>query len=178
MTIRFHFGNDLDLEFSRSNVEFAISQPKMIRLPWNKKQTYWLNSRHLMWPFGLNLAMTLTLSCQGQLCNLLYLSQKWCNCPQNEKRTYRLDTRPQMQPSILTLVMTLTLIFKVKFSQEWQGRLTLSVIHDHDCDLLETKLSCKDLPDSDQDNFRCRRAVDLSSCRKQVSRKFHLPSSL
>ena len=29
--------------FSRSNIEFAISQPKMVRLPWNKKQTYQLN---------------------------------------------------------------------------------------------------------------------------------------
>ena len=33
----FDFGHDLDLEFSRSNIEFAISQPKMVRLPRNKK---------------------------------------------------------------------------------------------------------------------------------------------
>ena len=46
--------------FSRSNMEFAISQPKMVRLPWNEKQTYPLNFRPQMWPLGLNLAMTLT----------------------------------------------------------------------------------------------------------------------
>ena len=41
MTIQFDLGHDLDLEFSRSNMEFAISQPKMVRLPQNEKQTYW-----------------------------------------------------------------------------------------------------------------------------------------
>ena len=37
MTIGFDFGHDLDLEFSRSNIEFAISQTKMVRLPQNEK---------------------------------------------------------------------------------------------------------------------------------------------
>ena len=58
---------DLDLDFSRSNMEFAISPPKMVRLPRNKKQTYRLNSRAQMWPSGLTLAMTLTLNFQGQI---------------------------------------------------------------------------------------------------------------
>ena len=31
MTIRFDLGHDLDLEFSRSNMKFAISQPKVVR---------------------------------------------------------------------------------------------------------------------------------------------------
>ena len=52
MTIGFDFGHDLDLQFSRSNIEFAISQPKMVRLPRNEKQTYRLNSRPQMWPMG------------------------------------------------------------------------------------------------------------------------------
>ena len=43
VTIVFDLGHDLDLEFSRSNMEFAISQPTMVRLPRNKKQTYRLN---------------------------------------------------------------------------------------------------------------------------------------
>ena len=42
------FRCDLDLDFSRSNMEFAISQPKMVRLPRNEKQTYRLNSRAQM----------------------------------------------------------------------------------------------------------------------------------
>ena len=60
MTIGFDFGHALDLEFSRSNIEFAISQPKMVRLPQNEKQTYRLNSRPQMWRMGLNLTITLT----------------------------------------------------------------------------------------------------------------------
>ena len=50
MTIGFDLGHDLDLEFSRSNMEFLISQPKVVRLPRNEKQTYRLNSRPQMWP--------------------------------------------------------------------------------------------------------------------------------
>ena len=76
-TIRFDLGHDLDLEFSRSNMEFAISQLKMVLLPQNKNQTYQLNSRPQMGPLGLTFAMTLTLNFQGQISNLLYLSQKW-----------------------------------------------------------------------------------------------------
>ena len=51
---------DLDLEFSRSNMEFPISWPKVVRLPRNEKQTYWLNPRPQMWPMGLTFAITLT----------------------------------------------------------------------------------------------------------------------
>ena len=60
MTIGFDLGHDLDLEFSRSNIEFAISQPKVVRLPRNEKQTYRLNSTPQMWPMGLTLTITLT----------------------------------------------------------------------------------------------------------------------
>ena len=67
VTSGFDLGHDLDLEFSRSNIEFAISQPKMVRLPRNEKQTYRLNSGAQMWPAGLTLAMTLTLNLQGQI---------------------------------------------------------------------------------------------------------------
>ena len=69
-------GFDLDLEFLRSNVEFAISQPKMVWLPRNEKQTYRLNLRAQMWPSDLTLAMTLTLNFQDQIWNLLFVSQK------------------------------------------------------------------------------------------------------
>ena len=81
-----HFRRDLDLEFSRSNMELAISQPKMVRLPRNKKQTHRLNSRLQMWPLGLTLAMTLTLNFQGQILNWLYLSQKWSNCQETKSK--------------------------------------------------------------------------------------------
>ena len=51
----------LTFEFSRSNLEFALSQPKMVQLPQNQKQIYRLNSMVQMWLLGLTLAMTLTV---------------------------------------------------------------------------------------------------------------------
>ena len=67
-------GHGLDLECLRSNMEFAISQPKMVWLPWNERQH---TNRPQMWPLGLTLAMALMLNCQDQIWNLLYLMTKW-----------------------------------------------------------------------------------------------------
>ena len=58
----------------------------MVPLPRNKKQTYRLNSMAQMWPSGLTLAMTLTLNFQGQIQNLLYLSQKWSDCHETKSK--------------------------------------------------------------------------------------------
>ena len=58
----------------------------MVRLPRNEKQTYRLNSRAHMLPSGLTLAMTLTLNFQGQIWNLLYLSQKWSDCHETKSK--------------------------------------------------------------------------------------------
>ena len=85
----------------------------MVRLPRNEKQTYWLNSRAQMWPSGLTLTITLTYIFQGQIWNLLYLSQKWSDC--HEMKSKHIDSRnsrAQMWPSDLTLTMTLTYIFQ------------------------------------------------------------------
>ena len=107
VTIGCDLGHDLDLEFWRSNIEFAIPLPKMVRLPQNEKQIYQLNSWPQMWPSDLTLAMTL----QGQIWNLLYLNQKWSDCQETKKQTYRLNSRPQMWPMGLTLAMTLIFEF-------------------------------------------------------------------
>ena len=77
VTIGFDLGHDIDLEFSRSNMEFAISQQNMVRLPRNEKQTYRLKFRPQMWLYSLTLAVSLTLNFQGKIRNLLYLNQKW-----------------------------------------------------------------------------------------------------
>ena len=61
----------------------------MVRLPRNKKQTCRLNTRPQMWPSGLTLAMTLTLNFQGQIWNLLYLSQKLSDC--HEMKSKHID---------------------------------------------------------------------------------------
>ena len=59
MSIRFDLGHDLDLEFSRSNMKFATSQPKVVRLPRNEKQTYQFEFEASNMIMGLTLAMTL-----------------------------------------------------------------------------------------------------------------------
>ena len=54
---------------------------KMDRLPRSGKQTYRLKIRPQIGPSVLTLAITLTLDCQGQIGNLLYLGHTWSNCP-------------------------------------------------------------------------------------------------
>ena len=146
VTIEFDLGHDLDLEFSRSNVEFAISLPKMVRLPRNEKQTYRLNPGTQMWPSNLTLAITLTLNFQSQIWNLLYLMEKWSDCYETKSKI-----SIELQASNVTNGFDLDhdlgiWIFKVKC----------------DLDHLVTKVRRKDLPDRDRGDFRCRRAVDSS----------------
>ena len=107
MTIRFDLGHDL--EFSRSNMKFAISLPKMVWLPRNEKRTHRLNSRPQMWPSDLTLAMTLTLNFQGQIWNLLYLNQKWSDCHETKSKYINLNSRNVTMG--LTLAMTLIFQF-------------------------------------------------------------------
>ena len=54
MTIRFDLGHDIDLEFSRSNIEFAISQPKVVRLPWKKNISIELQAWNMTNGFDLD----------------------------------------------------------------------------------------------------------------------------
>ena len=81
-----NFSCDLDLEFSRSNIEFAVPQHKMVQLPWNEKQQSWLNTRPQMGPTILTLAMTLTLNFLAQIFNLLYRNKKWPNHYKTENK--------------------------------------------------------------------------------------------
>ena len=65
--ISFDIDHDLDLEFSRSCMEFAISQARMVWLPQNEKQAYQMKFRPKLWSKGFTLAMTLTLNFHGQI---------------------------------------------------------------------------------------------------------------
>ena len=149
MTIGFDLGHDIDLDFSRSNVEFAISQPKFVRLPRSEKHTYWLNSRPQMWPPGLTLAMTLTSIFKVKY-GICYISSQ--NGPIATKRkayisielyasdvTIRFDLDNDLDLWIFKVKCNLDLwpyawcwpgIFIVKCWNscvpEWEGRLTLN----------------------------------------------------
>ena len=105
MTIGFDLGHDLDLEFSRSNMEFAISQPKMVWLPRNEKQTYPLNSKASNVTIRFNLGHDLDLGFSRSNMEFPISQPKVVRLPRNEKQTYRLNSRPQMWPMGLTLTI-------------------------------------------------------------------------
>ena len=120
VTIGFDLGHDLDLEFSRSNMELAISLPKMVRLPQNEKQTHRLNSWPQMWPSDLTLAVTLTLNFQGEIWIFTYLNQNWPDCHETKSKHIDLNSRPQIWPMYLTLAMTLIFEF-------WRSYVILTI---------------------------------------------------
>ena len=60
IVINFHLDHDLEFQFSRSNIEFAISC--MVWLPRNEKWAHWLNTKPQMWPSIYSLALTLTFT--------------------------------------------------------------------------------------------------------------------
>ena len=146
-TIGFDLG--LDLEFSRSNTELAISQPKMVRLPRNEKRTHRLNSSPQMWPLDLTLALTLNLNFQWKVkYEICYISTK----------SGPIATRRKANISIWTLGLKFDNGFDLGHDLDiWIFKVICDLDH------LVTKVRCKDLPDSDRGDFSCRRAVDSSS---------------
>ena len=145
--IFYDLGHDLDLEFSRSNIEFPISQPKMSDCHETKSKHIDWTPWPQMWPSGLTLAMTLTLNFQGQIWNFLYLSQKWSDCTKRKANiwielqawnvTNGFDLHHNLDLWILKVKRDLDLwphtwrwpwIFMVKFWNsripEWEGQLT------------------------------------------------------
>ena len=127
MTIGFDLGHDLDLDFSRSNMEFAISQPKMVRLPGNEKQTYRLNSKASNVTIRFDLGHDLDLWFSRSNMEFAISQPKVVRLPRNEKQTYRLNSRPQMWPVGLTLTIILT--FEIL-----RSNMTLTCDHTHDLD--------------------------------------------
>ena len=103
------------MEFSRSNVEFAIPQSKMVRLRQNEKQAYWLNSRPQMWPSALTLTMTLTLIFRGQICNLLYLSPEWSDYHETKSKHVGWTLSPKCDHPVWPWPWAWPWIFKVKY---------------------------------------------------------------
>ena len=87
----------------------------MIRLPRNEKQTYRLNSRAQMWTSGLTLAITLTLNLQGQIWNLLYLSQNCSDCHETKSKHINWTQGLKCDHQVWPWPWTWSWIFKVKY---------------------------------------------------------------
>ena len=127
MTIGIDLGHDLDLEFSRSNMEFVISQPKMVRLPRNEKQTYQLNSKASNVTIRFDLGHDLDLGFLRSNMEFAISQPKVVRLPRNKKQTYGLNSRPQTWPMGLTLTIILT--FEI-----WRSNVTLTFDHTHELD--------------------------------------------
>ena len=74
----------------------------MVRLARNKKQTYQINFRPQMGPYGLTLAMTLTL--YFQIWNLLYLSYK-SDCHETKRKNIEIDLQVSIFPWLFYAVV-------------------------------------------------------------------------
>ena len=108
-------------------MEFAISQPKMVRLPRNEKQTISFNYKASNVTIRFDLGHDLNLGFSRLNMEFLISQPKVVRLPRNGKQTYRLNSRPQMWPMGLTLTIILT--FEI-----WRSNVTLTFDHTHDLD--------------------------------------------
>ena len=92
-----------------------------------------------------------TLNFQGQIWNLLYLGLKWSDCHETKSKHIDWTQGLKCDHRVWPWPWPWPWIFKVKHAICYIS--TKSGL----------KVRCKDLPDSDQGDFRCRHAVD-SSC--------------
>ena len=96
MTIGFDLGHDLDLEFSRSNIEFAISQPKNGLIATKRKANISIELKGSDVTIGFDLGHDLDLEFSRSNIEFAISQPKMVRLPQNEKKTYRLNSRPHM----------------------------------------------------------------------------------
>ena len=73
VTFNVHLTHDLDLGFSRSNFENAVSQEWEGRLTWNERDLSRQNVGPMLWLSMFTSSMTLTLDFQGQILKKSYL---------------------------------------------------------------------------------------------------------
>ena len=67
LTLNVPFTHGLDLGFSRSNFENAVSQEWEGRLTWNERDLSWQNVGPMLWLSMFTSSMTLTLDFHGQI---------------------------------------------------------------------------------------------------------------
>ena len=75
VTSNVHLTHDLDLGFSRSNFENAVSQEWDGRLTWNERDVSLKDVTPTLWLSTLTSTMTLTLDFQGQILKKLYFME-------------------------------------------------------------------------------------------------------
>ena len=163
-----HFG----CVFPRSNTILAISQEWLVRLMWNEKEVHWLDTGYNMWHWPFTSLVTFTLDVSRSnfeiaifgIVGLIDVKWKgsesiwyWADCMTLPfDHTHDLDLGVSRSESEIAL------------SQEWGDQLTMNE-KDVSHPIMTMILTCvtmvgwADVPDSDRGDFRCWRAIDISS---------------
>ena len=95
VTIGFDLGHDLDLEFSRSNKEFALSA-KNGGIAMERKANVSIDLKASNGTIRFDLGHDLDLEFSRSNMEFPVSQSKVVRLPRNEKQTYRLNSRPQM----------------------------------------------------------------------------------
>ena len=116
-----------------------------------------------MWPSTLTLAMTLTLNFQGQIQNLLYISQKWSDCHETKNKhidwtlglkcDHRVWPRPWPWPWIFKVKYRICYISAKnrQIASKWEANISIELQAsnvtngfelDHNLDLWILKVKC------------------------------------
>ena len=96
MTIGFDLDHDLDREFSKSNMKFAISQPKNGAIATTRKANISIHVKASNVTIEFDLGHNLDLEFSRSNVEFAISLPKMVQLPRNEKQTYRLNPRTQM----------------------------------------------------------------------------------
>ena len=135
--------------------------------------------------------MTLTLNFQGHICNLLYLFPKWLDCyKMKSTHIYWTHWRPQWPPSPLHCDLDLefsrlNMEFAISQPKKWFDCHKMKSTHIDWTEGLNDhqvwpwpwpwKERCKDLPYSDQGDFRCLQCSTSTGPLEDDEASVHVP---
>ena len=139
-------------------------------------QDWWIWPVDYMVRFWSIFAVTLILNFQGQIWNLLYLSQKWSDCHERKSRHIDWTIGLKQDHWVWPWPWLWLWIFKIKYgichiSQKWSDCCKTESKPRLNCSLKchqvwpwtwPWKVRCKDLPKSDWGDFRCQCSVNSS----------------
>ena len=114
-TFNFDLTYDLDLEFSTSNFEIAVSREWGGRLTWNERDMSRWGVLPTLWPW----AMTLTLDFQGQTLKMLYLRNGRANWHGTKGMLVHRMLNSHRDLELWPLPWPWPWIFKVNFLNSW-----------------------------------------------------------
>ena len=127
MTIGFDLGHDLDLEFSRSNMAFAMSQPKNGPIATKRKANLSIELQGLkydrqVWPWPWPWPWIFKVKY-----GISYISAKSCPIATKRKANMSIELQASDVTNGFDLCQILTFVI-------WRSNMTLTFDHTHDLD--------------------------------------------